>query len=567
MDSHTTHNGQHVDDQEKTTALGLKELEEELTKLDADTDLTDNRLDDGNGDGDNGQDSDYKNLLDKTTDSTTTQDLNVDDLLDWNKPETKEDEEEDMEDGELKDDTNGKRDDQDDELQTEDIAKLLQGIIKSIRYQTEISDKRNRSIKKELKTLNVRVNNLQVTQEATQTKRALRSAKTALIEAREREEQLHKEISRKEQEMKTLKEESKHAQEALKKELKTAREDDQEHKTRKDEEIKALETMIKEERQKVKELNNRLMEKERKRKTPQDPDVADLLNTVAEIGESAKKRKLSDSIPATIGHLGDSHLKGVIFSPDIEATVMEHNMEELIRVKGGAPLDELLELPVETFDGTTGMWISGGQRELLEGWESLSNTQKGRRVTEVADRVLEIIQKYLNAGKKVIYMSPPIARTSKDKPELQLEKEIMEKLPNGATVAQVATKHNRQILKTSWERGMEDYMKDRLHMRVSKFEEMYEHYSREVFNLSISKGGKASINKQTTRKIKQEGRCVRCASKGCGNHQSCNRKVECSMGCRAKDHHDSRVCPTQRRPCFRCGMATQHDRHNCTEQW
>ena len=242
-----------------------------------DTDLTDNgpdHLDDG----DNGQDTDYKNLLDKTTDSTTTQDLNVDELLDWNKStqETnKEDEEEDMEDGELKDDTKGKRDDKDDDIQTEDIAKLLQGIIRSIRNQTEISDKRDRSIKKELKALNARVNNLQVTQEATQTKRALRTAKIALIDAKEREELLHKEISRKDQEMKTLKEESKQAQDALKKELKTAREDDQEHRTRQYEEIQALENMIKEERHKVKKLNDRLMEKERKRKTPQDPDVAD----------------------------------------------------------------------------------------------------------------------------------------------------------------------------------------------------------------------------------------------------------------------------------------------------
>ena len=134
-------------------------------------------------------------------------------------------------------------------------------------------------------------------------------------------------------------------------------------------------------------------------------------------------------------------------------------------------------------------------------------------------------------------------------------------------IIQVSTKHNRQILRTSWERGMDEYMKDRLHMKVSKFEEMYEHYSREVFNMNISKGGKTSINKHTTRKIKQEGRCVRCGSKGCSSHQNYNKKVECNTGCRARDHHDSRVCPTQRRPCFRCGMATQHDRQNCTEQW
>ena len=54
MDSQTTQNGQHGDDQEKTKALGLMELKEELTKLNTDTDNGPDHYDDGNDDGDNG---------------------------------------------------------------------------------------------------------------------------------------------------------------------------------------------------------------------------------------------------------------------------------------------------------------------------------------------------------------------------------------------------------------------------------------------------------------------------------------------------------------------------------
>ncbi len=159
-----------------------------------------------------------------------------------------------------------------------------------------------------------------------------------------------------------------------------------------------------------------------------------------------------------LGFLGDSHLKSSIMSPDIECSIMETKGEGLIRVRGGATLEELRNVDTETFRDAEGMVISGGQRELLEQWRG-TDQEKEQLVESIADQGIGLADKYLETGIKVLYVPPPISRKDRmscEGQEYRLEQAVKRKAPEGMMVAEVATKMKRSIERLGEEKAMED---------------------------------------------------------------------------------------------------------------
>ena len=266
-----------------------------------------------------------------------------------------------------------------------------------------------------------------------------------------------------------------------------------------------------------------------------------------------------------MGFLGDSHIKGCIFSTEIEGTILETKSEDLMRTRGGASIEELQDMDTAIFKEAEGMVISAGHREMA-GWESSRTTEeKERLVEELADKVVNLAQSYMENGRKVLYIAPPIPRDHTGEQEQLLESAVQRKAPDGLTIAAIPSKMIKGFERDGRKKTMDTYLADKKHMKVGEFTTMFKQYAASTFGWSLSKNGKEGIWNIVGKKVASTGRCNKCGSYGCKKNKGCKARVHCTR-CE-NHHHDTRVCPTMRRPCIACGLATDHNRIPCNLKW
>ena len=183
----------------------------------------------------------------------------------------------------------------------------------------------------------------------------------------------------------------------------------------------------------------------------------------------------------------------------------------------------------------------------------------------MADKVVNLAHSYMENGRKVLYIAPPIPKDHTGEQEQLLERAVERKAPEGLKIAAIPSKMARGFERDGRKKTMDTYLVDKKHMRVNEFAVMFKQYTASTFGWTMSKNGREGIWKAAGEKIATTGRCKKCGSNGCQKNQGCRARVNCAR-CE-NHHHDTRVCPTMRRPCIACGLATDHARNMCTLRW
>ena len=306
--------------------------------------------------------------------------------------------------------------------------------------------------------------------------------------------------------------------------------------------------------------------------------------------DKTEKRKIQeDQAPSTdrskvkrqekfkVGHLGDSNLKIITINQDIEATIWKNESESLLRYEGGLLIKNMQKIPSKVFDKADGMLIAGGGRELHYGfsetsrhhWRELSPREQEDRVNRVADEVHDLVEKYRKQGKKVVYYAPHLRKYSNDDQEARLVKACRNRFHEEVTIIDIPADQMNEFEATE---DREDTLERNLKSDGTHMEEnMSTFFYREAVNefgwcLEPEGSGKETVKfylKQAAQKV-FHNRCTRCGSTSCRS-RTCNTKVYCN-DCK-RNHHDTRVCPSQVRPCFHCGDNGPHQRRPCEQAW
>ena len=275
-----------------------------------------------------------------------------------------------------------------------------------------------------------------------------------------------------------------------------------------------------------------------------------------------------------LGILSDSNLNGFARNVGWEATFLEKGCEHMIRFAAEATVDELSSVPERTYDQANAMLICIGQKDIKKNWKrNGSEDENDRMVTRVADKVTDLIGRYVKRGKSVMYVSPPITRNSEDEQEVKLERAVEawlreKNMQNETSIVRLASQMKRELeMEGNREEVMARWLAtDGNHMNKQAFEDRMASPMRTIFQWERTMNGNDEVIRITQLKRKQAGICRVCGRNGCWGQLCKNERVYCDY-CKRDTHANEACSILNYRPCITCGNSGRHIRRPCTGWW
>lgn len=475
------------------------------------------------------------------------------------------------------------------------LIQATQDMLRNIIREREEAKARDITIRNELKDLRMGMESMKETLENSSTRGEVKKYKTAIEKAGKALEdelaknaQLEDHIGNLEGRIKGKEEEAS----SLRRTLQDISQERNQMKTEIERLQREVEGKDKEGREKDKRMEalekelRRVKEKREKEKAKKKTETdQSLLKLQATLDKVDRKRKLSQEEEESaekmrreeterpkedrrkmkkIGWLGDSHIKTAIHTSRTLAGILQSGSEDLVRCKGGASLELLDSVDPEEFKEAEVMVVSAGSKEFHSSyWKAKTDNEREGIVTDIVEGITKIVKKFTDQGKEVLYIAPPIRRTSRDMEDLKLEEAMKRKEGDikGLRVAEIGTKMKHAIERRGWKETMEDWLTDAVHMKTDKMDEAMTFYTTR-YGWNLDRIQTKDVHTALQNKIRGEGKCTKCGERP---HGYCEDKVYCTYCHHNK--HDQKVCPVSYRPCLTCGETRRHERKDCRGWW